>query len=213
MLTYPLPVLLVACQEEIEALKQQLAASLGAADSSGGGQIAAATSAGASAAGAAPPAAGSDAHASRQPSEQQQQTPSLSPPATAAAPEPASMGEDQALQQRPTEHTLSDDAVVASGEAFTVATGAEQTGEINKDSAARTSELQDGVATTGMRASEGGQMGREGKASDRRKTEDLTEDTQTASANQPVPEVVVQEKIVERVVVEEKVRVLSNGTA
>lgn len=186
-------------------MKQQLAASLGAveASSGAGGQVPSAP-----AANAAPP----DAHVPEQPSGQQQQKgSSLSPPAAAA--ECAAEREDQPPQGQAVQDMSADDAIstVDSTAMATSAEGTQQTGHTNDGAAAETLATEEDLATTGARGSEGGQMVGEGKADDHRHSQDRAERTQPASLAQPTPEVVVEEKIVERVVVEEKVRVVSRA--
>lgn len=83
---------------------------------------------------------------------------------------------------------------------------------VNTGIAAQTSTVQEGLATTGARENEGGHVTGEETADDCRKSEERAEEIQPASLILPAPEVIVQEKIVERVVVEEKVRVLRKVT-
>lgn len=194
----------MACQEEIEALKQQLAASLGAAESSGGGggRIAAPP-----AINLAPPQAVPGVDASRQASGQQR--PSLPPPAAAAA--PAATSEDQAVHGQAIQDISADHAVVATADSTgAAAPSAEQMGEV--DTPAEISAAQEGLASLGRRGSDEGQTAGEAKADDHQQSEKRAEGTPPASFTQPAPEVVVQEKIVERVVVEEKVRFLSRAS-
>lgn len=183
---------LTAYQEEIEALKQQLAASLGAVGSSAGAQPAPAP---------LPPAAAAiDTTSSladpagreeKQPAEQEG-------PAAAAAAVPAAVVSPSTLDERgaPGGTAEKDAEDSSAGAAIALDAGEESKGVADVVAGGRVEAEEE--AASGQTAAEGN------VDCNRASSQDLG-NTQPASSIQQAPEVVVQEKIVERVVVEEKV--------
>ncbi|CBN76893.1 conserved unknown protein [Ectocarpus siliculosus] len=191
-------------KEEIEALKQQLAASLGAADSSssgGGGDQRMPPS---------PSSGGATAEAA--PSAADPRAPSREPPPTSSSPSAAAA--EARIEHNPQQHDIEEEggndgdgtaepAAIAATTATapTVAAGPEREDRTATGGVASELSVVAAAATGGGEGVERGQAGGEEEARD----ELESGETKVASISQVPPDVVVQEKIVERVVVEEKV--------
>ncbi|CAM9424747.1 unnamed protein product, partial [Ectocarpus fasciculatus] len=188
-------------KEEIEALKQQLAASLGAADSSssGGGddrKISPAPSSGGATAEAAPSAADPLA-------------PSREPPPTSSSPSAAAA--EAKIEHNPQQPDIEEvggndgdgtaEPAATAATAPTAAAGPEREGHSANGGVASGPSVVAAAATGGGEGVERGQAG--GEEGGRSKRD--SGETEAGSSSQVPPDVVVQEKIVERVVVEEKV--------
>ncbi|CAB1120143.1 unnamed protein product [Ectocarpus sp. CCAP 1310/34] len=190
-------------KEEIEALKQQLAASLGAADSSssGGGNQKLPPSPSSGGATAEAALSGADPRA-----------PSREPPPTSSSPSVAAAAEK--IEHNPQQHDIEEEggndgdgtaepAAIAATTATapTAAAGPERQDHPATGGVASESSVVAAAATGGGEGVERGQAGGEEEARNERESGE----TKVASISQIPPDVVVQEKIVERVVVEEKV--------